>query len=491
MAPGVSRREFARRSVTAAGGVAAAIAGAPACRSRPRIGSSVDGVRRDLAGLSGRLHFDEASREDAAEDFGHIVHRRPLAVLRPASTDDVVSLVRYANRHGLRVAMNGNRHSVYGQAQARDGVVIEAGDLNRIHAIGDDYADVDAGVTWGELAKATLARGLTPPVMTEFQDLSIGGTLSVGGVGPASHRFGAQVDHVLEFQVVTGTGERVTCSPDLRPELFDAVRAGFGQCGLIVRARVRLVHAPSHVLVQELDYRDMDAYLADASRVLQGGRFDHQLGHVIFEADGRPVFRLKVGRFSSGASVPTLADATAGLNFARASAPAVRTYWDELNRRTSVTRPAPRWHHPHATFYLFVPEKEIGRQLSLVLASPPDSEGARSPASFGVLPWQARNFTCPLFQVPRAADTFFALYLFRTAGDVASVTAMVGSNRVLYDRARAAGAKIYPVSAMPFTTADWKEHLGPVVWRRFAAAKHEFDPNGILTPGPAIFGSGD
>ena len=71
----------------------------PACRSLPRSGA--DGLRRDLAGLGGTLRLDDASRQDAAEDFGHIVHRRPLAVLRPSSADDVVAVVRYANRHGL------------------------------------------------------------------------------------------------------------------------------------------------------------------------------------------------------------------------------------------------------------------------------------------------------------------------------------------------------------------------------------------------------
>ena len=165
----LSRREFARQCVTAVGGVAGAIAGGPACRSLPPSGSRADGLRRDLAGLGGRLRLDDASRQDAAEDFGHIVHRRPLAVLRPDSADDVVAVVRYANRQRVSVAMNGNSHSVYGQAQARDGIVIQAGGLKRIHAMGGDYADVDAGVTWGELLEATLARGMTPRSWPSFR----------------------------------------------------------------------------------------------------------------------------------------------------------------------------------------------------------------------------------------------------------------------------------------------------------------------------------
>lgn len=41
----------------------------------------------------------------------------------------------------------------------------------------------------------------------DFIELSIGGTLSLGGIGSQSFRFGPQVDNVLELQVVTGAGD--------------------------------------------------------------------------------------------------------------------------------------------------------------------------------------------------------------------------------------------------------------------------------------------
>jgi cytokinin dehydrogenase len=37
----------------------------------------------------------------------------------------------------------------------------------------------------------TLAEGRTPPVFTDYIDLPIGGTLSVGGFGGATHHYGA------------------------------------------------------------------------------------------------------------------------------------------------------------------------------------------------------------------------------------------------------------------------------------------------------------
>ena len=77
--------------------------------------------------------------------------------------------------------------------------------------------------------------------------LTVGGTLSVGGMGETSYRLGAQVDHVLELGIVTGAGEFVTCSAERNSELFRMVLAGVGQCGIIVRAQLRLTRAPKYV----------------------------------------------------------------------------------------------------------------------------------------------------------------------------------------------------------------------------------------------------
>ena len=44
-----------------------------------------------VPGLDGVLLTDPASLAAAAEDFGHIVHRAPVAVLRPGSVRDVVA----------------------------------------------------------------------------------------------------------------------------------------------------------------------------------------------------------------------------------------------------------------------------------------------------------------------------------------------------------------------------------------------------------------
>ena len=88
--------------------------------------------------LDGELLLDSANREAATGDFGYQIYRRPLAVLKPASVDDVIRTIAYANKHGIKVAMRGQGHCLYGQSQVDSGIVIDSSTLSRINLLGDE-----------------------------------------------------------------------------------------------------------------------------------------------------------------------------------------------------------------------------------------------------------------------------------------------------------------------------------------------------------------
>ncbi|GHD41940.1 hypothetical protein GCM10010335_44250 [Streptomyces galbus] len=129
------------------------------------------------------------------------MHRRPLAVLRPGSVRDVAAMVRFCARHRTPVAARGQGHAPSGQAQVRGGLVVETAPLAAIGALGPDSATVTvgAGAKWSDVARGTLAHSLTPPVFTDYLELSVGGTLSVGGIpalpDPARPSHEAAVPH--------------------------------------------------------------------------------------------------------------------------------------------------------------------------------------------------------------------------------------------------------------------------------------------------------
>ena len=103
----MSERVSRRRLIQGAAATAAAVAvvafdpGTRSWATEPTTGTV------PVPPLDGSLTMDPAARQEAADDYGHIVHRLPVAVLRPGSVDDIVAMVRYARASRLKIAMRG------------------------------------------------------------------------------------------------------------------------------------------------------------------------------------------------------------------------------------------------------------------------------------------------------------------------------------------------------------------------------------------------
>src|SRR4030095_5191301 len=123
----ISRRDFCKRL---AGG-AAPLALQPSWTNL----AAAQSLRNDLKDLSGELSFDEAVLQTAADAFGRVVHKKPMAVLRRGDAQDIAKLVQFANRQGLKVAMLGQGHSFFGQTQVAGGVVVDSSSLNAVRIV--------------------------------------------------------------------------------------------------------------------------------------------------------------------------------------------------------------------------------------------------------------------------------------------------------------------------------------------------------------------
>ena len=476
-----------RRAVLIAG-LAATVAGR-ADSAAAEDGPVLRSGEEKLPSLHGTLHLDDEARTAAAEDFGHIVHRMPEGVLRPGSTEDVATIVRWAGNLRRKIAPMGQRHSVYGRAQVRDGIVIDMTPLRAVHEVRNDRIVVGAGAKWSEVLAATLPRGLTPPVLTDYLELSVGGTLAVGGVGGATNWYGMQSDNVLELDVVTGRGETVTCSPLGNTGLYDMVRAGLGQVGIITRATLKLIPAPQKVRRYLLTYRDLATLLKDERLLAAENRFDAVQGSLL-PAPAGWTFRLDAACYFSGDSPPDDNALLKGLSDDRSAATvSTLAYFDYLNRLAvleRLLRSNGQWFHPHPWLTTFVGDSKIESLVSAEL----DRLTSKDLGAFGQIvlsAFQRPGVGSPLLQLP-AGNLLYAFNLVRlpATGAAAETDRLVKANRAIYERVRAAGGTLYPVSAFPMSRDDWRRHFGSV-WMQFCDAKQNFDPEHILTPGYEIF----
>lgn len=438
--------------------------------------------------LDGLLLLDDATRTRFSRDDGNLIRRQPAAVLQPRSIRDVSAMLRYCNKRNIKVALRGQGHSRYGQTLVAGGLVIDSSTLNAIGTPNGWTIDVQPGASWGKIADATIAAGLTPPVMPDTMRLTAGGTLSVGGFGNTSYRYGAQVDNVEELEVVTGAGDVVKCSARTNTELFEMVLAGLGQCAMIVNARLRLVPAPNAVIWQDYMYEDIDTWLADHIAAVNAQLFDHHGGGVLRQDDGSHRFMIYGAAFEvdGGARVRSSQPA---LRATSSPPPRKMTYHEYLHRQTEMIdhlydtdlylRPA-----PYLTVWVSASNaKEV---VSAIMATPAP---ANNFARFGVWPIKPIRFTRPLLPMPRW-DTAFIFWLFRTApvGDEQLTSAYLESNRSIANVVADVGGKRYAPYGMVMTPSEWRAHFGEIAWQRLLAAKKRYDPRGILTPGPGIFG---
>jgi FAD/FMN-containing dehydrogenase len=118
-----------------------------------------DSLRASVSG--GVVTPEDAQYEATREVFNSMIAKRPAAIARCETSDDVSASIAFARRHDLDIAVRAGGHSVAGHSLCDDGLVI---DVRPMKAIEIDparkTARVGAGVTWGEFDAAAQEHGL-------------------------------------------------------------------------------------------------------------------------------------------------------------------------------------------------------------------------------------------------------------------------------------------------------------------------------------------
>lgn len=255
----------------------------------------------------------------------------PLGVVFPRTAEEVATAVRVCRASGTPVICRGGGTSMAGNAIG-PGVVLDfSRHLTRVHAIDEvgGVADVDAGVVLSDLAReaelATAGRLTFAPDPSSKTRATVGGAVGNDACGNHSVRYGRTSHHVVELDVVTTDGARLTAhhgglratDPDdvfsvgrafelerrlksltrvnlaaFRTELgriprqvsgyhlahllpengFDVARAlvgSEGTCAVVLRARMKLVPKASSVLLVCLGYADVVDAARDVPAILE------------------------------------------------------------------------------------------------------------------------------------------------------------------------------------------------------------------------------
>ncbi|MEY2568972.1 MAG: alkyldihydroxyacetonephosphate synthase [Actinomycetota bacterium] len=233
---------------------------------RARFASSAvevdDKVLARIADACADVRTDTATLTEAGRDWWPVAMRWALdgevpalaaAVARPASVDEVSSVLALCNDNRVPLTVAAGRSGVCGgSVPAFGGVVLDLTGLAGIVAVDDasQLVDVRAG-TFGDVVEDELraTHGVTVGHWPQSVNLStVGGWLACRGAGQYSTRYGKIEDMVVALEVAladgrvirTGGSPRAAAGPDLN-QLFVGSE---GTLGVITEATLRVHPVP-------------------------------------------------------------------------------------------------------------------------------------------------------------------------------------------------------------------------------------------------------
>ncbi len=200
--------------------------------------AEIEALRANLRGpacLDGEPGYDEARTI-----WNAMIDRRPGVVVRCAGASDVIEAVRFANAHGMPIAVRGGGHNIAGSAVGDGGVMIDLSPMTSVRVDPKAMrAWVGPGATLADVDRETQAFGLAVPTGINSTTGIAGLTLG-GGFGWLTRPFGMTADNLVSADVVTAEGVLVQASETENPELFWALRGGGGNFGVVTSFEFRL-----------------------------------------------------------------------------------------------------------------------------------------------------------------------------------------------------------------------------------------------------------
>ncbi|KAI3541429.1 isoamyl alcohol oxidase [Colletotrichum filicis] len=163
------------------------------------------------------------------------------------NAEDVVQGLSFARRHSLRLAIKNTGHDYMGKSAAKGGLALWTSSLRSIEVL--DFASetytgpairMGAGVRGLEAYTAAANKGLR--VVGGFCPTVgvAGGYTQGGGHGPLSSQYGLGADQVLEWEVITPSGEHLVATPLQHSDLYWALSGGGpGTYAVVISLTVR------------------------------------------------------------------------------------------------------------------------------------------------------------------------------------------------------------------------------------------------------------
>ena len=202
-------------------------------------------------------------------------------VYRPSTAAALHETLTLAQRSGRTVGLRGGGNSYGDAAMNSENVVVDLRRMNRILEWDATTGRIrlEPGVTLAQLWQYVLEDGWWPPVATGTSLTTMGGSAAMNVHGKNAFRVGPIGDHILEFDLMLASGEKM-CIRDSQSAVAGAERI-FGLLDETVEITDRPGAAEMPAIQGHVVYRDVHAEYNPGEPVLRGVDIEAQPGQSI------------------------------------------------------------------------------------------------------------------------------------------------------------------------------------------------------------------
>lgn len=232
-----------------------------------------------LVGEANVLVGDAISDDHTGDEALGMAHVRPLAVVRPSTTEEVAGVVTWAAATGTPLTARGSGTGLSGACIPRaDGIVLSFERMRALLEIDVDnqVAVVQPGLTLAELDAATAEHGLIYTVFPGESSASLGGNVATNAGGMRAVRYGVTRHNVLGLTAVLGTGEVVRTGGRFVKstsgyDLTQLVIGSEGTLAVVTEATLKLFPRLTHGATVLVPFPDLDHVARAVPRIVASG----------------------------------------------------------------------------------------------------------------------------------------------------------------------------------------------------------------------------
>ncbi|KAL7786187.1 hypothetical protein V8C37DRAFT_392816 [Trichoderma ceciliae] len=239
---------------------------------------AVDVIRRELGAEA------VSTDPDDLEDHGHSewstsnADERPVAIVRPKSTEQVSTLAKICTKYRVPMIPYGAGSSVEGNFSSPfSGICIDLSAIDKIVEFHPQDMDVvvQAGVNWTRLNEEIKDSGLFLP-LDPSPTAFIGGMVATNCSGTNAMRYGTMKDYVINLTVVLADGSIIKTRHRPRKtsagyNLNSLFTRSEGTLGIITEATLKLAILPTNLSVATVAFKSIHAAAAAASAMVRSG----------------------------------------------------------------------------------------------------------------------------------------------------------------------------------------------------------------------------